>query len=50
MKALAYLMNTKVCTTRELIEFKKDHPQDYAGLIQMAKEQAKNEGTILEDA
>jgi hypothetical protein len=51
MTSLKYLMSTGVCTTAELIAFKKENPpEEYAKLIQATKAQAKNLNIVLEDA
>lgn len=52
MTTLKYLMSTGVCTTAELISFKKNDVsgKDYKELCAMAREQAKNQGVELEDA
>jgi len=52
MTVLKYLMSTGVCTTAELIAFKKADPTgaDYRALVAMATAQAQNEGVELEVA
>ena len=51
MTSLKYLMQTGVCTTSELIAFKKENPpKEYNDLILAAKAQAKNLNIVLEDA
>ena len=51
MTTLKYLMSTGVCTTAELIAFKKADPtgEQYRQLSAMAREQAKNQGIEIED-
>lgn len=52
MTVLKYLMSTNVCTTAELIAFKKADVtgDDYRSLVKMAREQAKFQGIELEDS
>ena len=51
MSTLKYLMSTGVCTTAELIAFKKADPtgNEYRSLAAMAREQAQNQGITIED-
>lgn len=52
MTVLKYLMSTGVCTTAELIAFKKADVtgKDYRELTAMAREQAQNQGIAIEDS
>jgi hypothetical protein len=51
MTILKYLLSTGVCTTSELIHFKKNDPtgKEYQSLVAMAKEQAKFLNIAIED-
>lgn len=51
MTVLKYLMSTGVCTTGELIEFKKGDPtgKEYQKLRAMAEEEMKNKGIEIEE-
>lgn len=50
MTVLKYLLASGVCTTSELLKFKREDPKGYVGLIEMARGEMVHNGVEVEEA
>ena len=50
MTIVKYLLSTGVCTTAELLAYRKEDKDGYDKLIAMAQEQARNQNIVIEES
>lgn len=48
MTALKYITESKICTTAELLNFKREFPKDFDTLLQWAKEEMEHNGVTVD--
>lgn len=50
MTPLKYITEAKICTTAELLAFKREYPKDFTELLEMARVEMRHNNVPIEEA